>query len=328
MNGMLATSNAQLITDKKQMQKEVGRLGIGGLMAELIMFICIVVEIIIETVRLMKAHNWELPDAEYDQLIEQMMMGGKAYIIAVILITAILAVWLRKLNYGHLFSTHREMKVKTFAMCFSVMMGFQLIFSIVASGVEAILNPLGYTMMSDIESASDMSSTISMFLYASFIGPIAEEIIFRGFALKGLEKYGKRFAITISAILFGLYHGNLIQSLLAIGTGLVLGYVAEEYSIKWAILMHVINNFIFSDVLGYLIKDLSEGTQDAIILGMEIIFFVLAVMILLLKRKSIINYCKEEQAMPIRYAFGSFGMIIFTAVMMFIAFSGIEKLVA
>ncbi len=32
--------------------------------------------------------------------------------------------------------------------------------------------------------------------------------------------------------------------------------------------------------------------------------------------------------MPVRYAFGSFGMILFTAVMIFIAFGGIEKIVA
>ena len=63
-------------------------------------------------------------------------------------------------------------------------------------------------------------------------------------------------------------------------------------------------------------------------LGMELIFFILVVIILWLKRKSIISYCKEEQVMPVRYAFGSFGMILFTAVMIFIAFGGIEKIVA
>jgi len=74
------------------------------------------------------------------------------------------------------------------------------------------------------------------------IGPILEEIIFRGAILRHLEPYGVNFAIVTQALLFGIYHLNLYQGPFAFLMGLILGYVALRFSIKWAILLHIANN--------------------------------------------------------------------------------------
>ena len=78
------------------------------------------------------------------------------------------------------------------------------------------------------------------------IGPIAEEIVYRGFVMNILKPYGKHFAIVCSAIIFGIMHANIHQIFFAILVGLVLGYVAMEYSLKWAVALHIFNNCIFS----------------------------------------------------------------------------------
>ena len=62
----------------------------------------------------------------------------------------------------------------------------------------------------------DLGDTIerswTMLLYAGFFGPITEEFFFRGAGLRGLERYGKIFAIVMTAILFGLFMPILTSS--------------------------------------------------------------------------------------------------------------------
>ena len=81
-------------------------------------------------------------------------------------------------------------------------------------------------------------------IFIIIIAPFIEEILFRGIVQKPLEKYGKLFAITISSILFAIYHGNLIQGIYAFLCGMLLGFVASEYSIKYSLILHTFNNLI------------------------------------------------------------------------------------
>ena len=75
------------------------------------------------------------------------------------------------------------------------------------------------------------------------IPPIVEEMLFRGVVLQSLKRYGDGFAIVVSAIFFGLYHGNPIQFVFAFFSGLVLGYVViRTGSLLPSILIHLINN--------------------------------------------------------------------------------------
>jgi sodium transport system permease protein len=58
---------------------------------------------------------------------------------------------------------------------------------------------------------------------------VCEELAFRGFILSGFRHLGsKRRAILYSALLFGIAHGILQQSLIASLVGVVLGYIAVQ----------------------------------------------------------------------------------------------------
>ncbi|OPZ94213.1 MAG: CAAX amino terminal protease self- immunity [Firmicutes bacterium ADurb.Bin419] len=62
------------------------------------------------------------------------------------------------------------------------------------------------------------------FLAIGILGPIMEEIIFRGFILKELRKIMPvAAAVIVQALLFGLIHLNILQSSYAFVIGLVLG---------------------------------------------------------------------------------------------------------
>lgn len=87
--------------------------------------------------------------------------------------------------------------------------------------------------------------TPSMVIYACFLGPFMEELLFRGMILKRARRFGDRTAVAFTAVLFGLMHGNLLQFFYAASIGLILGYVAvRTSSIRYTVLMHMaINSF-------------------------------------------------------------------------------------
>lgn len=86
--------------------------------------------------------------------------------------------------------------------------GTQMVNFVWINLLELVMNCFGRSATGTLDAVSGSSDTVSMFLYASFLAPISEELIFRGFVLRSLRPYGKRFAILGSAFLFGLFHGT------------------------------------------------------------------------------------------------------------------------
>ncbi|MDR1015578.1 MAG: CPBP family intramembrane metalloprotease [Coriobacteriales bacterium] len=105
-------------------------------------------------------------------------------------------------------------------------------------------------------------------LYIVLIGPIFEEIIFRGAILRSLQPFGRNFAIVISSLLFGLYHLFLFQGTFAFFVGILLAWCTLRFSIKWAMLLHVLNNAM-SMLLAYL------NIDPLIVIGIYLLFLVL-----------------------------------------------------
>ena len=76
------------------------------------------------------------------------------------------------------------------------------------------------------------------------IPALCEELAFRGFILSGLRHLGHKWrAIFFSALLFGLTHGILQQSLIASLVGMVIGFLAmQSGSILPGMAFHVVHN--------------------------------------------------------------------------------------
>ena len=90
---------------------------------------------------------------------------------------------------------------------------------------------------------SNPPKDIFSIFYIVLLAPITEEIVFRGWCINLLKKYGKVVAIIFSSIGFGLFHGNLFQGLSALFVGLVFAYLTIRYeSILPSIILHIINN--------------------------------------------------------------------------------------
>ena len=80
-------------------------------------------------------------------------------------------------------------------------------------------------------------------LRSCLVLPVAEELVFRGAALKCLQPLGENAAILGQAVLFAAAHGSGIAKLYALGMGLIFGWAAERTkSLLPGILLHMLNN--------------------------------------------------------------------------------------
>jgi membrane protease YdiL (CAAX protease family) len=92
-------------------------------------------------------------------------------------------------------------------------------------------------------------------LVAVIIGPIVEELIFRKILMDKLGAYGDRVAILVSAIAFGVFHGNLSQMFYATAIGATLAYVySKTGKLRYPIIIHMVINFLGS-VVGIILTD-------------------------------------------------------------------------
>lgn len=98
-----------------------------------------------------------------------------------------------------------------------------------------------------IELAGVGEVTLTGILYGVILGPIAEELCFRGVTLFYAQKATRRFwlANILQAAAFGIMHLNLVQGLYAFVLGLAMGWVYHRFhSIYATIWLHIFFNFL------------------------------------------------------------------------------------
>ncbi len=78
----------------------------------------------------------------------------------------------------------------------------------------------------EIMQSLDVTLSPFMLLYACFLAPVSEELIFRGVILDfGRTGFRAGVAVFLSALAFGIFHMNIIQGIYAAIFGIILGYV-------------------------------------------------------------------------------------------------------
>ena len=103
-----------------------------------------------------------------------------------------------------------------------------------------LLAKIGYFVQTEAT-----TEPLFMLVYSILGAPIMEELVFRGWLLNLLKKYGIIPAVLFSSLAFGLFHGTLVQAFPAFIIGLILSYLALKYrSIIAGIIVHMLTNAI------------------------------------------------------------------------------------
>lgn len=149
------------------------------------------------------------------------------------------------------------------------------------------------------------------------IPPLVEEIMFRGVILQSLRRYGDGFAVLVSAMLFGMYHGNFVQMVFAFLSGLALGFVViRTNSLLPSILIHFINNGISyaGEMVTRFYGQNAADRMEAIATYTLIALGVVAMIVLILQHK-LLSRKRSGSILPfssrLGAAFGNVGAVCF-----------------
>ena len=163
-----------------------------------------------------------------------------------------------------------------------------------------------------------LQSFLLMLLCVGILPAILEEFALRGVVMGLLrKKFGDGAAIVISALLFGLLHGNLQQIPFAFGVGLILGYATiYSGSLIPAMIIHAMNNSI-SVVLTFATASVSPMTSQVIMLlyyAVSLLVGLCGFIMLVKTDKTALRLSKErteDTKRNTKWFFGSAWMIIF-----------------
>lgn len=164
-------------------------------------------------------------------------------------------------NYKMVLKPHRIIMILASGILLQI--GIDMILELVFG-----LFPALYESYSAISEALG-TETIWMVLSICILAPIGEEVIFRGLTYRIFRRaIPWQAAMIVQAVLFGVYHLNLVQGVYAALLGLVLGYLVYRYeSVLPGILLHIAINSS-SYLVGYLLPaELEDSIPGMIIVG-------------------------------------------------------------
>lgn len=127
---------------------------------------------------------------------------------------------------------------------------------IVLIAVAASLGMNNILILSNISTYSQEYQETANLIYQSklalqivgtgFIIPVMEELMFRGLVFRRMNfMVGRKAAMIYSALIFGVYHGNLVQGIYGFVLGFLCAYVYDKYgSLKAPILFHMVANLV------------------------------------------------------------------------------------
>ena len=105
---------------------------------------------------------------------------------------------------------------------------------------------LGRTPENILNLAMEQSSRLYNIVVAVILAPLFEEWVFRKMLIDRVNRLGDRAAMFLSALLFGLVHGNLYQFFYTFLVGLVFAYVyLRTGRIRYSLVMHMLINLLF-----------------------------------------------------------------------------------
>lgn len=196
-------------------------------------------------------------------------------------------------------SAGRRMTPLVFVICLAFLVLAQVAATFFQDGVDALAGRLG--LPASPSSDGTGPSSLLMLFYAVVMGPLVEEVVFRGVIMNRLRRYGRVFAIVTSAVLFGFMHESLAQGLFGMLTGLMMGYVAMEHGLVWSLVLHMVNNLVFSDLPSTYLPLLPAPLRLVLLLAASLVFLT-GLAGLVGHGRVVLTYCRTYRAVKGVYA--------------------------
>lgn len=202
---------------------------------------------------------------DLDSLIQFTLSVTNIFLLISSVLTILILFLIYKIRKKNCSDELQLKKTSGFNIGFAIILGISCwLFN---SGVLSLIEETGlfssqFQYMEDLMAPLSSGSLILSIITVGIIAPFAEEFLFRGVIYNTLsKKISIRWTIIIQAILFGVFHFNLIQGVYATLLGLVFGYVTYKTKSLWpAVIMHILNNLI-ATIAPYVLSQSFGGTM-------------------------------------------------------------------
>ncbi|MBD5548437.1 MAG: CPBP family intramembrane metalloprotease [Lachnospiraceae bacterium] len=150
----------------------------------------------------------------------------------------------------------------------------------IATGINILVCLTGLTGSSEAynkvhEMQYGVQFAVGLVLYG-IISPLAEEAVFRGVLYNRMKRcFNYKIAILVSSLLFGIYHGNLVQAVYGSILGLMIAYFYDQYqSFAAPVLFHAVANvsmYVMNYQFGYDGMNRNEALPITLLVGIACI---------------------------------------------------------
>ncbi len=135
----------------------------------------------------------------------------------------------------------------------------------------ALINSISQALPTSVPIPTSSTELLRGFFIIAVSPGICEEFMFRGTMMSAYERFGYRKSIIITAILFGVFHFNIMNLMGPIFLGIVLGLLRHKTnSIIPSIIGHTVNNGVALSI-GYLVTkysgDIADVSEGSMVLG-------------------------------------------------------------
>ena len=179
---------------------------------------------------------------DYTQPMNKAIISAVQFILFII----VFGLWFYKLKKPSVKEGFFDIIKPPIIIIFLIMAGVAGQFLV--DSILALLRPLfksAFATYDDlVANVTGVTSSWLMLVAVFLLAPIAEELLFRGLTLTYAKKcMPVTAAIIIQALIFGIYHGNIIQGTYAFLLGILLGFLVHKTgNLLFGIAFHIALN--------------------------------------------------------------------------------------
>lgn len=166
-------------------------------------------------------------------------ISNHSYIVAFFNITILLPVFYKKYQIYKIENNKIKEPIKIFLIA--------LILSLILNEIILLIKFfLKFEMVANLN--------IFLLINTIIIGPILEELLFRGIVFNKLREFNnEKRAIIITTVIFAIMHGNLLSIIYTFIMGYILNIIyIKQKTLKAPILFHVTINFVSSFIIPFI----------------------------------------------------------------------------
>ncbi|MBO5858802.1 MAG: CPBP family intramembrane metalloprotease [Clostridia bacterium] len=271
MNDFYSTSAEMYLREQKE-KKDIKYIGrVAGM--------CIIFYVVIQNVLSLFLLSGTLRSAYYSDPDFQSVVSVIFSVSSVLVPFAVGGYFINKRTKTDIFNLSAPVSNKL--MLTAVPLGFFvcLVGNYVTSCFVDFVDKFGIHLTApETETPSGFGGRFLYVLSIAVIPPLVEEFAIRGVVMQPLRKYGDKFAILASAIVFAVLHGNLVQAPFALIAGIGIGYaVCITNSVWTGVLIHAMNN-LYSVVIEFMIADITdEAMLDKVYIITTVLLYAVSI---------------------------------------------------